>query len=67
MKVSKETIRRAARTFAQAAVAYIVVNLPLVDFSNGKDVVKHSLIGLGMSAIAAGIAAIMNLEENSEV
>lgn len=65
MKFTKETLKRAGRTFIQAAIAYIGVNIAVVDFSSGKDVVKTSLIGLGVSAVAAGIAAVMNLEKST--
>lgn len=33
MKFNKECLRRAWRTFIQAAVAYITVNIVLIDFS----------------------------------
>lgn len=62
MKFTKETFKRVMRTFLQAAVAYIVANLTLVDFSSGKDVAKSALIGLVVSAGAAGMAAVMNLQ-----
>lgn len=62
MKFTKETFKRVMRTFLQAAVAYIVANLALVDFSSGKDVAKSALIGLAVSAGAAGMAAVMNLQ-----
>lgn len=68
MKFTKETWRRALRTFLQAAVSYIAVNLCIVDFSAGSDVLTSALVGLGASALAAGIAAVMNLEKpNPEV
>lgn len=63
MKFTKETLKRALRTFAQTAVGYIVVNAAIIDFSSGKDAIKSALIGLCVSAIAAGIAAVMNLEK----
>lgn len=63
MKFTKETAKRMARTFIQAAVAYVAVNFGIVDFSSGKEVIKSALIGLGVSAVSAGIAAVMNLEE----
>lgn len=66
MKVTKETLKRALRTFLQAAIAYIVANLAVVDFSSGKEIAKSALIGLCVSAIAAGIAAVMNLQKPSE-
>lgn len=66
MKFTKETVKRTARTFLQAALAYIAVNLVAVDLSSGKDVLKSALIGLGVSAVSAGIAAAMNLQSNTE-
>lgn len=66
IKFSKETFRRAARTFFQAALAYIAVNLVLIDFSDSNEAVKTAVIGLLVSALAAGLAAAMNLEEKGE-
>ena len=63
MKFTKETWRRALRTFLQAAVSYIAVNLCVVDFNSEGDVLTSALIGLGASALAAGIAAVMNMEK----
>lgn len=63
MKFTKETWRRALRTFIQAAVAYVAANLFVVDFSAESDVLKSALVGLGASALAAGIAAVMNLQK----
>lgn len=65
MKITKETIKRAVRTFAQAFIAYITVHIALIDFSAGKEVVKSALIGLGVSALAAGLAGVMNLENSN--
>ena len=62
MKFTKETLRRALRTFAQVAVGYIVTHIPIVDFTDADEVIKRALIGLIVSAISAGIAAAMNLE-----
>jgi len=63
MKFTRETARRALRTFIQAIIAYIAVNIVTIDFTAGDDVVKSALIGLGVSAVAAGLSALMNLEE----
>ncbi len=65
-KFTKETAKRAVRTFGQAAVGYIVANLAFVDFSSGKEVAKSALIGLCMSALAAGLSAVMNLQKKEE-
>ena len=66
MKFTKETAKKTIRTFIQAAVGYIAVNLAVIDFTAGKEVVKSALIGLGVAAVAAGIAAIMNLERGGD-
>ncbi len=60
----KEWIRRALRTFFQAAVGYAAVAIPAIDFEG--DGLKATLIGIGVSAISAGLAAVMNIndEEN---
>ena len=63
MKFTRETLRRAWRTFIQTALAYLVANVCMVDFSAGKDVVYSALMGLAVSAGAAGVAAVMNLEK----
>lgn len=62
MKFTKETFKRMARTFGQAAAGYIIANLCVIDLSSGKDVAKSALIGLGVSAVAAGLSAVMNLQ-----
>ena len=61
-KITKESLRRAFRTFLQTAIAYIAVNISVVDFTAGTDVIKSALMGLIVSAVAAGIAALMNME-----
>lgn len=63
MRFTRETARRAARTFIQAFVSYIAVNVVVIDFSADESVIKSALIGLGVSALAAGISAAMNLEK----
>lgn len=62
MMFTKETFRRALRTFLQAAVAYIVTHIAIIDLTDADEVIKRALIGLVVSAISAGIAAAMNLE-----
>lgn len=63
----KETIRRALRTFIQAAVGYIATNLVCIVSSDAQnfDYIKTALGGLCVSAIAAGLAAIMNMPKNT--
>ena len=62
MYLTKEGFQRALRTFIQAALAYIAVNLTLVDFSSEDEAVKSALTGLAVSALAAGLSAVMNLK-----
>ena len=60
----KNCVKRALRTFFQTAVGYLAVNVAVVDFSADKAALKSCLIGLGVSAVSAGISAVMNLKEN---
>lgn len=66
MKITKETVKRAVRTFIQAFIAYVTVHIAVIDFSAGKEVIKSALIGLGVSALAAGLAGVMNLEAEAD-
>ena len=59
----KEWAKRAIRTFIQTAVGYIVVAVPSVDFGGERTAIKATLVGIGVSAVAAGIAAAMNIKE----
>lgn len=63
MKFTKETWRRTLRTFLQVVVAYLAANLCVVDFTAEGEVLTSALIGLLVSALAAGLAAVMNLEK----
>lgn len=65
--ITKETLKKAARTCLQTALGYIITNIVFVDFTGDKDVIKSALIGLCVSALSAGIAAVMNLEEIEEI
>ena len=62
---TKECIKKTARTFIQTACGYFVTNLSLqcagLDFTDG-DAVLNILVGLGISAVSAGVAAAMNLK-----
>lgn len=62
----KEWARRAIRTFVQSALGYLIVAVPAVDFAAENSVIKSALIGIGVSAVAAGIAAVMNIGEGGE-
>ena len=58
----KETLWRAGRTFLQSAFGYAVVAIPSVitaDMEIGA--MKTALFGLLISAVSAGLAAVMNL------
>jgi hypothetical protein len=59
----KNWLRRALRTALQTAVGYLAVAVPNIDWSTEKSVLKTTLIGIGVSAVSAGLAAAMNLEE----
>ena len=63
MKITKETLKRALRTFVQAFISYIIVNYAVVDMSGDKATIQQAVIGLVMSAVAAGFSALMNLEK----
>lgn len=63
MKFTKETWRRALRTFLQAAISYLAVNLCIVDFNADGEALTSALVGLAVSALAAGVAAVMNREK----
>lgn len=66
---TKECLYRALRTFLQTAIGYVITNISLyaagVDFADG-DVVKKALIGLAVSAISAGSAAVMNMKKGED-
>lgn len=61
---TKNCLIRALRTFLQTAIGYVLTNITLyfsgVNFADG-DVVKNALIGLAISALSAGTAAVMNI------
>ena len=58
--LKKPYVKIALRTFLQTTVGYIVVNIAATDLT-----VKSAVLGLCISAISAGMAAVMNLKENS--
>lgn len=58
--IRKEWLRRAVRTFIQTAAGYISVNIVTTDLT-----VKSAVLGLAVSAVSAGIAAMMNLENEA--
>ncbi len=62
MKFTKETFNRMIRTFFQTAVSYIAVHIATVD-SESRNLIRAALTGIGVSAAAAGLSAVMNLEK----
>ena len=62
MRFTKETFKRALRTFCQAAISYLLVSLTTLDFSEDERAIKALLFGAAVSALASGLAAVMNLE-----
>lgn len=66
MKITKETVRRTFRTFVQAALGYMLVHLSNVDFSDSRAALRAALTGVAVSAAAAGLSAVMNLEKERE-
>ena len=61
----KETLRRALRTFAQAAIGYIAANIALIEW-NDSSAWKAGVTTLITAAVACGIAALMNLPKGEE-
>lgn len=63
--VTKTTLKRAARTFIQAAFGYVVANIGAylagVDFGD-KDALTSAGVGLAVCALSAGLATLMNIE-----
>lgn len=59
----KNWLRRALRTALQSAIGYIAVAVPNVNWNADKAILKTTLIGIGISAVSAGLAAAMNLDD----
>lgn len=62
--VTKDTVERTVKTFIEAFFAYIVTVIAAGDFFDGENS-KKALVGLLMSALAAGVSAVMNMLKNS--
>ncbi len=60
MRKYKETLRRALRTFAQAAVGYLVANVALIRWDD-RGALKTTALTVITAAVACGLAALMNL------
>lgn len=61
----KNWIKRALRTFIQAAAGYACTAVVAVDWTSDRAVLKATLVGIFASAIAAGISAVMNYLDDS--
>ena len=61
--ITKESLKRVFKTFIQALIAFLVVSLPTVDFTVGNEALKATLLSVLASAIAAGLSAVMNIEQ----
>lgn len=59
--LKREPVKRGLRTFIQAVAGYIVVNVVTLDFSS-----NNAVKGFIIAAIAAGIAAAMNIKKTDE-
>ena len=57
--LDKNCVKRSLRTFLQTAAGYVSVNIAMTDLNT-----KSAVTGLAVAAIAAGISAVMNLNEN---
>ena len=59
MKKWSECIKRALRTFIEAAAAYLAAHIVLAVSTGGEDlsVMRTALMGLAVSSVAAGLAA----------
>ena len=63
MRLTKDGIDRVLKTFIQSALAYIVVNFAVIDFTDDRQTLNMALVGLLVSGVAAGLSAAMNLEK----
>jgi len=58
----KETFIRTGRTFLQAFIGYLAAHLVIMTAGlSDTDALRTALTGLAVSALAAGLAAVMNL------
>ena len=63
----KETILRAIRTFFQAFVGFLVVNLTSGPWgATDGEMIAETLTALMASGVAAGLAAVMNMPKRGE-
>lgn len=64
----KEMLKRALRTFLQAALGYVAANIVYIVSSSPDnfDYMKNTVMGLVISAAAAGLSAVMNIPRKSK-
>lgn len=62
--ITPDTVERAVKTFVQAFLAYIVTAMAAGDFINAQ-LSQKALTGVLISAIAAGLSAVMNMIKNA--
>lgn len=62
----KNWVKRALRTFIQTAVGYACVAIPAIDWSDTSKL-RCTLVGIGVSSIAAGISAAMNYIDDNKL
>ena len=64
----KETLKRSVRTFVQAAAGYIAANLVMCASGIGADgkTLESAVLTLVAAAVAAGLAAVMNLPKQKK-
>lgn len=65
-KTERNWISRMLRTFIQTAIGCLAVGIPTVNFNDGWDIIKKSLIGIAITAIASGLAAAMNIYDEKD-
>ncbi len=61
----KEPVKRALRTFLEAALGYASANMALALGGENINVSKAAVLALISSAVAAGIAAVLNMPKKS--
>ena len=65
MTARREWVRRAARTFLQAALGYAAANAAGV--IGGDGAMRSALAALVVASVAAGLAALMNIRSGDEI
>lgn len=61
----KDWQKRALRTFMQTAVGYVCTAIVTVDWGADKAIIKATVTGIIVSAIAGGISAAMNIYDET--